>query len=283
VVSRVRAEGQDWHRFAWHDRKAWWQQEQGILAYLILFGVEKQADYLRLARESSAYYNAWFLDHDAGGIYFNVLANGMPYMMGTERQKGSHSMAGYHSFELCFLGAVYTNLLITKEPLDLHFKPGPGADRTLRVAPDLLPEGAIRIEAVWLDGNAYEDFDSQGLTITLPDSDQPIRVVARVIPTEGLEHFSIDLQDQGLILAGDLDPRAVAYFRTRLADAINSNPNKLVLDLSALQSMCKPAVRALVFERGKMAADGQLIVRGANDEIKALFNADELTEEIILD
>ena len=26
------------HRFAFHDRKAWWQQEQGILAYLILRG-----------------------------------------------------------------------------------------------------------------------------------------------------------------------------------------------------------------------------------------------------
>ena len=30
--------GEEWHRFAWHDRKAWWQQEQAILAYLILAG-----------------------------------------------------------------------------------------------------------------------------------------------------------------------------------------------------------------------------------------------------
>ena len=36
-------------------------------------------------------------------VYFNVLANGMPYLLGTERLKGSHSMAGYHSFELCYL------------------------------------------------------------------------------------------------------------------------------------------------------------------------------------
>ena len=27
------------HRFVWHDRKAWWQQEQAILAYLILAGI----------------------------------------------------------------------------------------------------------------------------------------------------------------------------------------------------------------------------------------------------
>ena len=39
-------------------------------------------------RESAAFYNAWFLDTDAGGVYFNVLANGLPYALGTERGKG---------------------------------------------------------------------------------------------------------------------------------------------------------------------------------------------------
>ena len=39
VMERVRDEGQDWNRYAFHDRKAWWQQEQGILAYLILNGI----------------------------------------------------------------------------------------------------------------------------------------------------------------------------------------------------------------------------------------------------
>ena len=54
------------HRYAWHDRKAWWQQEQGILAYLILHGSLKKPEYLKHARESSAFYNAFFLDHDIG-------------------------------------------------------------------------------------------------------------------------------------------------------------------------------------------------------------------------
>ncbi|WP_338076316.1 N-acyl-D-glucosamine 2-epimerase [Chlorogloeopsis fritschii] len=33
MVERVLAPGQKFHRLVWHDRKAWWQQEQGILAY----------------------------------------------------------------------------------------------------------------------------------------------------------------------------------------------------------------------------------------------------------
>jgi hypothetical protein len=169
---------------AFHDRKAWWQQEQGILAYLILGGSLGDEDYRRYARESVAFYNAWFLDHDVGGVYFNVLANGQPYMLGTERLKGSHSMSGYHSFELAYLAAVYTNLLNTNEPLDLYFKPQPGAfgDGTLRVQPDILPPGRVRIDTVEVDGAAYADFDATALTVNLPSADTPIAVKVRLVP-----------------------------------------------------------------------------------------------------
>src|SRR4030042_3655452 len=133
-MEREKKDGQNFHHFAFHDRKAWWQQEQGILAYLILNGVLKEKDYLRIARESSAFYNAFFLDHDDGAVYFNVLASGIPYLVGTERFKGSHSMSGYHSFALCYLAQGYTDLLITKQPLELFFKPRPDGfnDRGLR-------------------------------------------------------------------------------------------------------------------------------------------------------
>jgi hypothetical protein len=185
VMERLKGNGEELHRFAFHDRKAWWQQEQGILAYLILNGVLSDEEYLRIARESSAFYNAFFLDHDDGAIYFNVLANGIPYLMGTERFKGSHSMSGYHSFELAFLAQVYTNLLITKKPLDLHFKPQPGAFKRniLHVSPDILPPGSIRIDKVWVNGKPYKDFDAAGLTVKLPDTKEQVKVKVRVAPT----------------------------------------------------------------------------------------------------
>ena len=147
VVERVRQPGEEATRFTWHDRKAWWQQEQAILAYQIMAGSTGNEEALRLGREAAAFYNAWFFDYEEGSVYFNVLANGIPYLLGTERQKGSHSMAGYHSFELAYLATVYTNLLITKEPMDLWFSPIPGdlKDNILRVSPDILPPGSIRI------------------------------------------------------------------------------------------------------------------------------------------
>jgi len=183
VVERTLKPGQEWHRFAWHDRKAWWQQEQAILAYLILSGTVGGDDYLSEARQAAAFYNAFFLDHDEGAVYFNVLASGMPYLLGTERLKGSHSMSMYHSAELCYLATVYTSLLITGQPLDLFFKPRPDANRTLRVSPDMLPAGSFRLEKVEIDGKPYEGFDAQNATVELPESTESLSVKVTLVPT----------------------------------------------------------------------------------------------------
>ncbi len=184
VMERKLREGETCHRMAFHDRKAWWQQEQGILAYLILHGILGDEEYLRIARESSAFYNAFFLDYYDGGVYFNVLANGIPYLMGTERFKGSHSISGYHSFELAYLAQVYTNLLITKKPLTLHFKPLPGGlpNNLLRVAPDILPAGSVRISQVWVDGKPYTHFNADRMTVSMRDISERVTVKVQIEP-----------------------------------------------------------------------------------------------------
>jgi mannose/cellobiose epimerase-like protein (N-acyl-D-glucosamine 2-epimerase family) len=182
VVERLLQPGQGQHRFAWHDRKAWWQQEQAILAYLILAGTVGDDDALRYARESESFYNAYFLDQDEGAVYFSVLADGTPFLLGTERFKGSHSMSMYHSTELCYLATVYTNLLITGEPLSLWFNPRPEASRTLRVAPDLLPAGRVQLSEVEIDGVPYAKFDAKNMTVDLPESAGRLTVRVQIAP-----------------------------------------------------------------------------------------------------
>ncbi len=93
-------------------------------------------------------------------------------------------MSGYHSFELAFLAQTYTNLLITGKPLELYFKPLPDGfdNRTLRVSPDILPPGRVRIEQVWIDGAPYHKYDAEGLSVTLPQSEEPLRVKVVVAP-----------------------------------------------------------------------------------------------------
>ncbi|MBF0606887.1 MAG: AGE family epimerase/isomerase [Candidatus Magnetobacterium sp. LHC-1] len=189
VVERVIKPNGKHHRFVWHDRKAWWQQEQAILAYLIMHGILKDEEYLRLSREAAAYYSAFFLDHDDGGVYFNTLANGLPYLLGNERFKGSHSMSGYHSMELCYLSAVYINLLITKQPLNFYFKPYPDSlpNNVLRVSPDILPQGSIYISECYINDEPYKDFDANALTVNLPRTGEQIRVRVKVTPKTWLD------------------------------------------------------------------------------------------------
>jgi len=184
VVERTLKNDEETHRFAWHDRKAWWQQEQAILAYLILHGSLGGEEFQKHGRQAAAFYNAFFLDHDDGAIYFNVLANGLPYLLGNERLKGSHSMSAYHSSELCFLSAIYLNLLTHKRPMDFYFRPRPEGfpRRVLRVAPDILPAGSVELTAVEIDGRPYSDFDRNRMFIQLPESRQDLRVRVTLAP-----------------------------------------------------------------------------------------------------
>jgi mannose/cellobiose epimerase-like protein (N-acyl-D-glucosamine 2-epimerase family)/ABC-type transporter Mla MlaB component len=286
VVERKLAPGETIHRYAWHDRKAWWQQEQAILAYLIMAGVDKDPEYLKYARESAAFYNAWFLDQDSGGVYFNVLANGLPYLLGTERQKGSHSMSGYHSFELCYLAAVYSNLLVNKQPMDFFFKPKPGAfpGNLLRIAPDLLPPGSIRIESVEINGQPYDKFDADGLTVTLPTADRAVRVKVKIVPTSGMDKFSskvtVDGTNATLVLQGEVGARALTELRAAADAVLAADPDTLVIDVSKVSKISSEGARLLAFLRQKLKLNEQTVIKGANQAVRELLVAENIAEEV---
>jgi anti-anti-sigma factor len=305
VIERAANPGEDWHRFVWHDRKAWWQQEQGILAYLILHGSLRTPDYLRLARESVAFYNAFFLDHDSGGVYFNVLASGEPYVLGNERFKGNHSMSCYHAFELCYLAEVYTNLLIRKQPMNFYFKPGPGAfkDNILRVQPDILPPGSVRLESVWINGDPYHDFDPQAMTIKLPSQEiqetlvvrpfagnpyrgpagrRELKVRARIAPTGLLFDTMIDIIGTvaQVTLTGDLNDVALPAFKAQLDRVVSAQPGQLVLRLENLQSMSPQAARQLTVVTDQLALTGPIVVVGTNENVRTTLQNVGLWDEL---
>ena len=96
-------------------------------------------------------------------------------------------MSGYHSIELCYLAAVYTNLLITEAAAGLLLQAAcraASSDDILRVAPDMLPPGSVRIDEVWIDGEPYTNFDAEALTVKrLPGQREgPMRVKVRAQP-----------------------------------------------------------------------------------------------------
>ncbi len=282
IVERIREDGSNWHRFVWHDRKAWWQQEQVILAYLILHGSLREPHYQRLDRESAAFYNAFFLDQDSGGVYFNVLANGFPFLVGSERLKGNHSMSGYHAFELCYLAAIYTNLLITRHPVDLYFKPEIVAlkDDLLRVQPDILPGNCARISEVWVNGNAHKDFDPTAMTVTLPrlqeQSERSLNVKVRIIPIDIPFYITLDIAHEAaeLTLYGTLDSRAISLLQEQLEKIVVEQPREIILSMEGVRTMEADHARALAFAFDQLPSYRRISVKGANFEVqKILQNA----------
>jgi mannose/cellobiose epimerase-like protein (N-acyl-D-glucosamine 2-epimerase family)/ABC-type transporter Mla MlaB component len=283
MMERTLKDGEENYRRVWHDRKAWWQQEQGILAYYIMAGVyDDKPEYLQYAREGSAFYNGWFLDYESGGIYFNVLANGQPYALGSERGKGSHSMVGYHSFELCFLAAIYSNLLVTKQPMDFFFRPDPQGwpDNKLRVAPDLLPTGSVELSEVWIDDKSYTDFDRQAMIVNLPESDKPLRVRVRIEPA-GMG-FSADLMnfENGIgkfALDGDLTRCKLPTLRKELEKL--SGLQGIVLDMTNLKSVDDTGWNYLLFTKQQRGTSFTLQLSGLNSVINQSLKDAELDEE----
>ncbi|MBC7388243.1 MAG: AGE family epimerase/isomerase [Opitutaceae bacterium] len=283
MMERTLKDGEEKYRLVWHDRKAWWQQEQGILAYYIMAGVyNHNPDYLKHARMGSAFYNGWFLDYELGGIYFNVLANGQPYALGSERGKGSHSMAGYHSFELCFLSAVYTNLLVNKQPMNFHFSPNPSGlkDRILRVSPDLLPAGSVVLEEVTVDGLPYENFDSDKLTITLPDVNEQVKVIVRMTPKK--EAFDVELLSNkegkaSYKLFGDLDRNTVNQLRNEL-DKL-TGITRIELDMKHIKTVSDEGWNYFAFARQMRGDNFTMEFSNLSKEVKVTLDESELAEE----
>jgi len=286
VVERTLKPGEKQHRLVWHDRKAWWQQEQSILAYLILAGSLNNPEYHKLARESAAFYNAWFLDTEDGGVYFNVLANGIPYLSaGNERGKGSHSMSGYHSFELAYLATVYTNLMITKKPMDLYFKPKLGGfeDNILRVQPDILPPGSIRIGGVWLNEQSYDDFDAEKLTINLPSDLDEMKFKVRVVPTAvffDANLFEITEETAKIALKGVLDSSTIWNFQEVFKQATIQPIRNLVLEMNDLQSISSGGVRAIAFNKQKLQRDINIYLVKPIPEVKKFIEMSSFCEDI---
>lgn len=283
MMERTLKDGEEKYRLVWHDRKAWWQQEQGILAYYIMAGFYgDDSDYLKHARMGSAFYNGWFLDYEQGGIYFNVLANGQPYALGTERDKGSHSMAGYHSFELCFLGSVYVNLLVNKEPMNFYFAPDPSGlkDNILRVAPDLLPAGAVELSEVTVNGVEYDNFDRENLTVTLPNDNKQVEVKVRLLPKAVPFDIEFESRKNGEVsykLFGDLNRNTVKKLKAELE--MLTDVTKYSFDLEKVHSVSDEGWNYFAFAKQMRGDQFVIALSNVPPAIKLIMDEAELTEE----
>lgn len=171
--------------FTWGSTKDFWQQEQAILAYLIVHGKTRNPEHLHLAREMMTFWNMYFLDHDNRGVFFRVTDDGNPIIQGAYSQKAGHAVAGYHSFELNYLAHVYLRAYahdkgkvrtmtgdaafpIVDQNFCLFFHPDADSGHTtLNVLPDFLPPGAVKISSIRVGGVPRTNFDDENFQIEL--------------------------------------------------------------------------------------------------------------------
>lgn len=166
-------------QFAWDATKDFWQQEQGILAYLILHGATGNDHYLRLARESSAFWNLFFLDRERQGYFFRTTADGLPILGGQYGMKSSHAI-GYHAFELAYLAHLYTRAYVaagggSDNSFCLYFKIcSLKRLESINVLPDFMPPGRVRIATVRANG------------IDVTDALDPANLAEYQVPTNAM-------------------------------------------------------------------------------------------------
>jgi mannose/cellobiose epimerase-like protein (N-acyl-D-glucosamine 2-epimerase family) len=193
-------------QFAWLNTKDFWQQEQGILAYLIMFGSFRDPDepdaqdFLSLGRELCAFWNLYFLDHERSGVYFRVSDNGTPVIKSTYGDKGGHSISGYHVFELDYLAHLYHRAYLPRQQRQhtvfcLHFRPSENSLlRSINVLPDFLGPDAVEIEGVVVDGVERPVEDPTNFQVRLQKSDLGHNVIVRFRQTasahERLRHLA---------------------------------------------------------------------------------------------
>jgi mannose/cellobiose epimerase-like protein (N-acyl-D-glucosamine 2-epimerase family) len=164
--------------FTWLNTKDFWQQEQAILAYLILFGHQGDDLFLDMARRTEAFWNLSFLDRDHRGIFFRVSENGLPILDTAYGVRGGHSDAsGYHCFELAYLAHIYNRAYVapqtgTDASLCLYFHPQVGCDmKSINVMPDFVQPGRLTITAVRVAGDPRRVADPHTFQIELGPDD----------------------------------------------------------------------------------------------------------------
>jgi mannose/cellobiose epimerase-like protein (N-acyl-D-glucosamine 2-epimerase family) len=182
------------YEIVWLPTKDFWQQEQAILAYLVLFGSTNNPRYLKLARRMEAFWNLFFLDRDHWGIFFRVMEDGQPVIEGTYGDKGGHAISGYHSFELNFLAHIYNRVFVDPRNDDnlqdgnfaLFFRPSKDLHlvdgmTTFNVLPDYFPPGMVELTGAEIGGvnRTLQDDERVGFFVRLNESDLGRELVAK--------------------------------------------------------------------------------------------------------
>lgn len=145
--------------------KDYWTVEQGFTGPMINYYVTQNPIYLQMADESLDFYMQHFVDKTYGETYSTLDPTGTVVKNAT---KGDDFKAGYHSNELGYYAYLYSHFYYLNQPASLYYKFAPKTTpQDITVTPLSMPEGALRIKSVTLNGAEFETFDSESRTLNI--------------------------------------------------------------------------------------------------------------------
>jgi hypothetical protein len=181
--------------FVWGTTKDFWQQEQAILGYYLLYGIDKgrkpedfsdeerdlRERFLELGRYAAAFWNLYVLDRDNRKTYFRVTETGEPVIEGQYGIEAGHAIAGYHAFELSYLAHLYMRMGITSadQTFTISFKPACDRVKAINVLPDFVRPDDVEILTIRINGDKVYDFQTANS-----------RLVKFQVPIEGYPCYS---------------------------------------------------------------------------------------------
>jgi mannose/cellobiose epimerase-like protein (N-acyl-D-glucosamine 2-epimerase family) len=183
VVEREPQNGQP-IQFVWGNHKDFWQQEQGILAYLILWGYTRDPLFKELYRDMCAWWNAFHLDYANHNIIFRVDDSGMR-VIDEKHGKAAYDTAGYHSFELNYLAHIYMRTYVdtvaeSRTSFCLYFRPGKNSEfKSINVMPDFLGVDNLEIVGLTVNDHAVEYIDNNNFQIPIRPEDLDSEIIVR--------------------------------------------------------------------------------------------------------
>ena len=192
--------------------------------------------------------------------------------------------------------------------MDFYFKPQPGAfkDNILRVQPDILPPGSVRIEAVWINGDPYSDFDPEALTVKLPAmqeqhplqqrpewtgnpalspaAERELKVRMRLAPTGAQFDAVLEVANgvAQLLLYGNLNDEAEPVFKAQMDKIVSAHPKRVILRVENLKALSKTSARALGFVCQKLDLDEDIYLVGANAGVRETLKSVKILEEFTI-
>jgi anti-anti-sigma regulatory factor len=167
----------------------------------------------------------------------------------------------------------------------------------------------VRIEAVWINGERYANFDATAMTVTLPahhaaapaphplqqrpawagnphllpaTTTEELRVKVRIAPAGLPYDMELTMQDgmAELLLEGIFDDNAEVAFVGQLSKVVAAKPKRLVLYMADVHSMSTACARALVFLSEKLDINTDILVKQMNQDVKESLQSVGFLEQV---